>query len=201
MNLMASLDASTTIFSYLGLYGWLRPAVIWLSQLVGNKSLEYMQKFSDDNLAAAKAEQVEKAAPGAPVTMIRKLFNVQASGEQELSDYDIGLAAAANIAAGSDTTAIGLSSLVFHLYSSPQCLKKVREEIENHELPTKPLFKDVQKLPYFQAAVKESMRLNPGVGLPLWRVVPQGGIVIDGRHFPEGVSSNSIVRLRLSYRC
>ena len=41
-------------------------------------------------------------------------------------------------------------------------------------------------MPYFQAVIKEAMRLHPATGLPLWRVVPEGGATISGRYFPAG---------------
>ncbi|KAM6505407.1 pisatin demethylase [Fusarium solani] len=42
-------------------------------------------------------------------------------------------------------------------------------------------------MPYLQAVIKEALRLHPGVGTQLTRVVPKGGVVIEGQFFPEGV--------------
>ena len=36
--------------------------------------------------------------------------------------------------------------------------------------------------------MKEAMRLHPGVGFPLERIVPQGGATICGRYLPEGTN-------------
>ena len=49
-------------------------------------------------------------------------------------------------------------------------------------------FKDTQSMPYLQACIKESLRLHPATGLPLARVVPDGGATISGTFFPAGVS-------------
>ncbi|KAM0424925.1 hypothetical protein ACHAPT_009726 [Fusarium lateritium] len=39
---------------------------------------------------------------------------------------------------------------------------------------------------YLQACIKEGMRLHSATGLPLWRVVPEGGAEVCGRFFPGG---------------
>src|SRR5690606_8304764 len=43
-----------------------------------------------------------------------------------------------------------------------------------------------QSLPYFQACLKEAMRVRPAVGLNITRVVPEGGAEIGGEYFPGG---------------
>jgi cytochrome P450 len=42
-------------------------------------------------------------------------------------------------------------------------------------------------MPYLQVVLKEALRMHPATGLPLGRVVPEGGAVIAGRMFPAGV--------------
>lgn len=43
-------------------------------------------------------------------------------------------------------------------------------------------------MPYLQAVIKEALRLHPATGLPLWRVVPEGGAEISGQYFPAGTT-------------
>ncbi|KAK5264669.1 hypothetical protein LTR40_014547, partial [Exophiala xenobiotica] len=43
-------------------------------------------------------------------------------------------------------------------------------------------------MPYLQAVMKESLRIHAATGLPLWRVVPEGGVEICGYFFPEGTT-------------
>lgn len=50
-------------------------------------------------------------------------------------------------------------------------------------------YAEAQALPYFQACLKEAMRLRPAVGLDIQRYVPPGGALIDGVFFPEGPGS------------
>lgn len=96
-----------------------------------------------------------------------------------------------NIIAGSDTTAISLSAILYYLLKYPNTMIKLREEIQKHEEEgrcSNPVitFKESQDMPYLQAVMKEAMRLHGAVGLPLWRVVPEGGTEIAGKYFPAG---------------
>jgi cytochrome P450 len=119
--------------------------------------------------------------------MVSKLFDAQQDKAQNVNDFDIYLSAAANIAVGSDTTSISLSSVLLFLFRSLDCLRKVREELEGSHLKERPSFKDVQILPYLQAVIKEALRIHPAVGLPLFRAVPKGGVVMAGHFSSEKV--------------
>lgn len=47
-----------------------------------------------------------------------------------------------------------------------------------------PQWNEVQELPYFQACLKEAMRVRPAVGLNIQRLVPPDGAEIDGTWYP-----------------
>lgn len=110
----------------------------------------------------------------------------------------VGLAA--NMVAGSDTTAISLSAILYHLLTEPRYLQKLRSEISifraEGKLSTPPTFKETQKMPYLQAVLKEALRVHPATGLPLERVVPEGGVTICGRYFPKDVSQTQHIQAR-----
>jgi cytochrome P450 len=105
-----------------------------------------------------------------------------------------------NIIAGSDTTAVSLSSILYHLLKYPQTLQRLRDEIEDFERKgacsnPKVTFKEAQNMPYLQAVIKEALRVHPATGLPMWRVVPPEGADVCGYHFKGGetVGANSWV--------
>ncbi|KAI0432674.1 cytochrome P450 [Xylaria sp. FL1042] len=108
----------------------------------------------------------------------------------------------ANMAAGSDTTSVTLSAILYYLLRNPQCLRELREEIEEFRarrlLSDSFAFKETQQMPYLQAVIKEGLRMHPATGLPMERVVPEGGATICGRFFPAGtiVGINSWVAHR-----
>lgn len=97
----------------------------------------------------------------------------------------------ANMAAGSDTTGVTLSAILYYLIKHPECLRELRAEIEEYRgrglLSDSFAFKETQQMPYLQAVIKEGLRMHPATGLPLERVVPEGGATICNQFFPADV--------------
>ena len=99
--------------------------------------------------------------------------------------------AQANITAGSDTTAITLRAILYHLMKNPQTMARLQEEIDLATIEGRAsipcvTWSESQKLPYLDAVVKEGLRIHPAVGLPLERIVPAQGLTIYGTNFPPG---------------
>ena len=95
--------------------------------------------------------------------------------------------------AGSDTTAISLSAVFYHLLHNPRCLKLLLQEledatrsgaIEDSEIVS---WSCAQKLPYLDACIKETLRYHPAISLNLERLTPPEGIEIAGNYIPGGV--------------
>jgi len=95
--------------------------------------------------------------------------------------------------AGSETTAISLSSVFYYLLKNPRCMEELYREIDGKA--KEGYFADYkgglvtwaesQRLPYLDACIKEAFRLHPAPGLHLERVVPPQGAEIAG-HFIKG---------------
>ena len=49
-----------------------------------------------------------------------------------------------------------------------------------------PRWSDVRDLPYLGAVINEALRVHPAAGLPLERIVPQGGVTVCGAFLPAG---------------
>jgi cytochrome P450 len=161
-----------------------------LLALVGGHEAGFVDTFNKKKIKEAKTEKSDVSENG-PMTMVRKMILAQRAPEDKrgITDVDIETTCGANIGAGSDTTSLTLSAVLFYLYRNPVCLERVRKEISDAGLDSSSqfCFRDVQSLPYLQAAIKEALRMHPGVGLPLWRQVPRGGLTLCGQFFPEGV--------------
>lgn len=110
---------------------------------------------------------------------------------EEVMDYSRLLAhASANIFAGSDTTAISLRSIFYYLCRTPSAHTKLLAEIDQADregrLSDPVTFAEAQELKYFQAVVKEALRMHPAVGFLLERVVPRGGAEVCGTWLAGG---------------
>jgi cytochrome P450 len=118
---------------------------------------------------------------------------IELSKAGKLNQSTINNVLGTNIGAGSDTTGISMCAIIYFLMKHPNCLQKLRDEIETADrqgnLSNPVTFQESQRLPYLQATIKEALRLHAAVGQILSRVVPDGGAQIAGRHFPQGVSS------------
>lgn len=185
-GMMASVDQGLAFFTYLGLFLWLQPLALFLFNLASS-SQTFLVKFMLSNIAIAK-QTSDFTDEDKSTSMTMKLVKAQQKDPDNMSDAELLTFTASNIGAGSDTTAIGLSSVVYYLYKSSKALKKLRDELDAADLGDYPSFKDAQKLPYLQAVINEGLRMHPGVGLPLFRTVPAGGAEVAGTFFPPGVS-------------
>jgi len=120
---------------------------------------------------------------------------LQLKQAEKIEDVDVITTLGANIAAGSDTTAISLSSIIRYLQLNPECLTRLRAEMDDRLVQSKlsnPVkYQEAIEMPYLQAVIKEAIRLHPATGQPLSRVVPAGGATVAGRYFPAGVNSLS----------
>lgn len=192
-ELIADSHTDHAMLTLVSVYPWLTPIVKKLAKLITGAQLVKFLQYVSGRIETTRRDLAEKDQDleDGPVYMVKKLIDAQRRNDNKkgISDWDILANMAANIGAGSDTTAVALSMIIHFLYSNPDCLRRLREEIDSANLPERPRFQDVQKLAYLQAVIKEALRLSPGFGLPLWRVVPQGGAVVCGQFFPEGVST------------
>lgn len=130
---------------------------------------------------------------------LSKLLKLEHEGKIEADD--VFGTFANNVIAGSDTTGISLGGLIYQIYEHPHVLAKLRDELQQHEsrgeISDPVRFSETQNLEYLQAVIKEGLRIHPAVGKQLARTVPQGGKVIEGRFFPEGVSFIPMLEIKV----
>ncbi|GIK00365.1 hypothetical protein Aspvir_004388 [Aspergillus viridinutans] len=93
---------------------------------------------------------------------VEKMILARDKDPEKVTDYHIFMMGLSNVIAGSDTTAISLSAIMYNLLRCPEAMEKLRREID------------------------EFTAQGSATGLPLWRVVPDGGAEINGYFFPAG---------------
>jgi len=151
--------------------------------------------FSGVRSHAWKAFNLFKDAPAAEkadaekTTLIGRLFDVR--DEYNLSDLDIASECADHLLAGVDTTSDTVMFLIWKL-SLPQnkhCQEKLREEVSRVPVSDDglglPAAKDLTQLPYFNAVIKETLRLYAPIPTYEPRTSPVD-TVIDGYEIPAG---------------
>ena len=83
-----------------------------------------------------------------------------------------------------------MRAVLYYLHSSPDVLQKLMDELTSAyqsgslSIPVK--YAEASKLPFLCACIKEAMRLHPSVGFTMPRMVPKGGMTVDGRFIPGG---------------
>ncbi|OBS78162.1 hypothetical protein A6R68_19455 [Neotoma lepida] len=108
---------------------------------------------------------------------------------KELSDEDIRAEADTFMFEGHDTTASGLSWILYNLARHPEyqerCRQEVRELLRNRKSPEIE-WDDLAQLPFLTMCIKESLRLHPPVTV-ISRCCTQDIVLPDGRIIPKGV--------------
>lgn len=83
-----------------------------------------------------------------------------------------------------------MQSFCWYVLRDREIHGKIKRELDEAtiagQLSFMPQWNEVQGLPYFQACLKEAMRLRPAVGLNITRVVPPEGARLDDQRLPTG---------------
>lgn len=125
-----------------------------------------------------------KQNPKAPKpTLFTKLYD---AGENGLSKDEITAEARTFIVAGSDTTAVTLTYLIYAVCQNSRIRDTLVAEIA--QLPADFTDRDLRGLAYLNRVILESLRLYSAVPSALRRAVPAGGAHLAGYSLPAGVT-------------
>lgn len=86
--------------------------------------------------------------------------------------------------ASSDSTAVKLATILFHLVQNQDRLRRAREELQAEENLDRPA--DLLQLPYIRAIIKEGLRLGMANPTRMTRVVPAKGLQVGDILLPPG---------------
>ncbi|KAF1989255.1 cytochrome P450 [Aulographum hederae CBS 113979] len=175
--------------AWIGQVPWLYWLHDYLSPIIGNH-LGITARHGSLRTFAAREVAARKDRGSDHKDILSKLFAVQKGKPDAFDDASLISMATSNIFAGSDTTAISIRAILYHLLKNPECLQKLLEEIDERfaqsRLSHPVSLAEADSMPYLQAVMYEALRLHPAVGMSLPRVAPRGGIDVDGMHLPEG---------------
>lgn len=150
-------------------------------------------------LTGRKISEILATKTKTPAGIFDDLMKLNEAQPAFLPNWAAGLAAT-DMGAGIDATSWTLATVVAEIVGDKQVLHKVRDEIqaavEKGEISCdSPVSYDVAaKLPYLQACMNEAMRMWPSVD-PQVRVVPAGGMIMDGFSLPAGTEVTIAARV------
>ena len=201
-NCMASLQSVMVYSTLVGVYVWAHPVLYKIMEKLpasGAAGRTYIMKVVREAVDQRKIERSELSIDekkkaidtDGPRDFLNLMMDAQEDPKKGVTSYHTLMMCLSNIIAGSDTTAVSLSSVMYHLTKEPRAMAALRSELDQavqdgRMSPDRVPFKEALNLPYLQACIKEGLRLHPATGLPLWREVPKGGVQMMGQYFPEG---------------
>ncbi|KAJ5949664.1 hypothetical protein N7454_001248 [Penicillium verhagenii] len=147
---------------------------------------------------AQLAEKQTPAGTGTVAHTLDKYVQLKQTNPDVVTDQQIVNWLMLSILAGGDTSSATMRAVLYYLAKAPASRAKLAAELSAAALPaSKPAaWVLIRDLPYLDAVIRESMRLNPGIAMVFERVVPEGGFTLpDGRYLPAGtkVGSNPFV--------
>lgn len=101
-------------------------------------------------------------------------------------NYQVRNEATNFIVAGSDTTAVTLTYLVWAVLKRPQLRAALEEEVD--ALSPELLPEELQQAPLMNSIIDEALRLYGAAPGPLPRTVPEGGATLGDHFIPAGTT-------------
>lgn len=88
--------------------------------------------------------------------------------------------------AGFETTASVLRLVVFHVFSNPTILQRLRKELASINLSETRDLKKLEQLPYLTSIIMEGLRLSPAIASRSARIAPDRALIYGKWSIPAG---------------
>lgn len=136
-------------------------------------------------LAEETMRRAQRTGIGA-TNIFSKLSAENEKDREAYTDYQLAFEAGGFIVAGSGTTAVSLTYLVWAVLSNPSVQAKLEAEVG----ALQPAYTDadLENLPYLSAVIEEALRVYSAAPGALPRTVPNGGATLSGYFIPEGIT-------------
>ena len=154
---------------------------------IGPPAFDGPAMFCMQRIAERKAEFEANQGESTHNDMLEDFMRINREDPGMMEDNAVVVALMVNLLAGGDTTGVLLCAILYYVLKNPDVYRKLMEELDAANLVLPISYASTQKLPYFDAIVKEAARMHPGVGLMLERVVPAEGLSLaDSKFLPAG---------------
>jgi benzoate 4-monooxygenase len=143
------------------------------------------------NLAGLAIAAVAKrfTAPTDRVDLLSKLQEGRDDEGNIMGREELTAEALTQLIAGSDTTSNSSCAITYYLAANPPVQHKLQKELDDalgSEDEYVSTYEQVKRLPYLEAVINEALRIHSTSSLGLPRIAPEGGLTIQGIHFPQG---------------
>ena len=136
------------------------------------------------------SRQVLADPDNVPPTLLSKLYarhdQKKDTSEETMDFRELIVEARANIVAGTDTTASGLTYMFWELARHPEVQTRLSAEL--NALPADFTAGTLREAPLLSHVIDETLRLHSPVPALLPRTVPEGGLYTCGHFIPPGCS-------------
>ncbi|KAI9810480.1 MAG: hypothetical protein M1827_006256 [Pycnora praestabilis] len=156
--------------------------------------VKFAKARMEERMSEKPQEDGSIQAAGGRADLLSKFLQAKIDRPETMNDGRVLTMATSMAFAGSETTAISLSSVFYYLLKNPSSYQTLLAELDEavragiieDRLNGTVSWAESQKLPYLDGCIKEAFRLHPAAGLPLERIVPPGGADICGKHIAGG---------------
>jgi cytochrome P450 len=132
-----------------------------------------------------RAVQNMRNASGGPQNLFGQMLAMADSQDKAaITESDVGDEAGNLIVAGSDTTAVTLTYLVWAVLKQPELRQELEEEVAG--LSDGLTFDELSNAPLLNSVIEETLRLYGAAPGALPRVVPPNGVDMLGHSLPGG---------------
>ncbi|KAE8347348.1 hypothetical protein BDV24DRAFT_173226 [Aspergillus arachidicola] len=163
------------------------PLVAWLGRHIPLSSFQNMFRATDYLFQyGQRAVTNSRTTSNASRNIFAGMVYESEKGDGIITDEEVVLEAGNLIVAGSDTTAITLTYLVWAVLSQPRLQRELEEEVNSLSAD----FDDaaLEELPLLNAVIMEALRLYGAAPGALPRETPEGGAKFCGYFIPQGMT-------------
>ncbi|MCJ1356967.1 MAG: hypothetical protein MMC33_006963 [Icmadophila ericetorum] len=176
------------------LTGWIKKT--WLGQILiagpeDETGIGALMRFRDEFIDR-RIDEIESGTVKSRADILQAILEARTDKGKPLDLACIKAEALLIMMAGADTTASAISSLFHNILTSPTVRAKITAEIDHASAAGKlsaiPQYDEVLKhCPYYVVCIHETLRLWPSAPGIFPRLVPKGGMTLDGKFVPEGI--------------
>jgi benzoate 4-monooxygenase len=174
----------------LGVMPWLKPYAKKFPDPFFSKGLAAVEDLAGMAVARVSARLDAEKGDAGPERMdlLARLMEGKDESGNKLGRAELTAEALTQLIAGSDTTSNTSCALLYWVLKTPGVIEKLQAELDEAIPAGSPIpnYNQVRDLKYMQNVINETLRIHSTSSLGLPRLVPEGGAVVLGRHFPGG---------------